>query len=60
MLVYDPTMSDQTADDISSFILSLSKNTSGIVLIVSRNKIQGIVNTCSLTNELSALEMFNS
>ena len=59
MLVYDPTMSDQTADDISSFILSSYKDASGVVLIVSHNKIQGIVNTCSLTNALSALEMFN-
>ena len=59
MLVYDPTMSDQTAGDISSFILSSYKDASGVVLIVSRNKIQGIVNTCSLTNALSALEMFN-
>ena len=59
MLVYDPTMSDQTADDISSFILSSYKDASGVVLIVSRNKIQGSVNTCSLTSELSALEMFN-
>ena len=59
MLVYDPTMSDQTADDISSFILSSYKDASGVVLIVSRNKIQGIVNTCSLTSELSALERFN-
>ena len=57
MLVYDPTMSDQTADDISSFILS--KHMSGVMLIVSCNKIQGIVNTYSLTNELSTLEMFN-
>ena len=59
MLVYDPTMSDQTADDISSFILSSYKDASGVVLIVNRNKIQGIVNTCSLTSKLSALEMFN-
>ena len=59
MLVYDPTMSDQTADEISRFILSSYKNTSGVVLIVNCNKIQGIVNTCLLTNELSALEMFN-
>ena len=59
MLVYDPTMSDQTADDISSFILSSYKDALGVMLIVSCNMIQGIVNTCSLTNELSALEMFN-
>ena len=59
MLVYNPTMSDQTADDISNFILSSYKDTSGVMLIVSRNKIQGIVNTCSLTSKLSALERFN-
>ena len=59
MLVYDPTMSDQTADDISSFILSSYKGASGVMLIVNCNKIQGIVNTCSLTSKLSALERFN-
>ena len=59
MLVYDPTMSDQTADDISNFILHSYKDVSGVMLIVNRNKIQGIINTCSLTNELSALEIFN-
>ena len=59
ILVYDPTMSDQTADNISSFILSSYKNTSGVMLIVSCSRIQGIVNTCSLTSKFSALEMFN-
>ena len=59
MLVYDPTMSDQTADDISSFILSSYKDASCIMLIVSSSKVQGIVNTCSLSNELSALEIYN-
>ena len=59
MLVYDPTMSDQTADDISSFILSSYKDASGVMLIVNCNKIQGIVNTCSLTSKLSAVERFN-
>ena len=59
MFVYDPTMSDQIADDISSLISHLNKGISGVMLIVSGNKIQGIVNTCTLSNELSALEMFN-
>ena len=59
MLVYDPTMSDQSADDISSFILSSYKDISGVMLIVSSSKLHGIVNTCSLSNELSALEIFN-
>ena len=59
MLVYDPTMSDQIADDISSLISSSHDDVSGIMLIVSTSKVQGIVNTCALSNELSALEMFN-
>ena len=59
MFVYDPTMFDQIADDISSLILSLNKDISGVMLIVSSSKVQGIVNTCSLSNELSTLEIFN-
>ena len=59
MLVYDPTMSDEIADDISSLISSSNKDISGVMLIVSSNKVEGIVNTCTLSNELSALELFN-
>ena len=59
MFVYDPTMSDQIADDVSSLITSSNKDISGVLLIVSSGKVQGIVNTCSLSNELSALEIFN-
>ena len=56
MFIYNPTMPDQMADDISSLIY---KDISGVLLIVSKSKIQGIVNTCTLSNELSALELFN-
>ena len=59
MLVYDSTMSDEIANDISSLITSSTKDISGLMLIVSSSKVQGIVNTCSLSNELSALELFN-
>ena len=59
MFVYDPTMCDQIADDISTSILSSDKDISGVMLIVSSSKVQGIVNTCLLSNELSALEIFN-
>ena len=59
MFVYDPTMSDETADDISSLITSSNKDISGVMLIVSNSKVQGIVNSYSLSNELSALEIFN-
>ena len=59
MLVYDPTMSDETADDISSSVTSSNKDISGVILIVSNSKVQGIVNTYSLSNELSTLEILN-
>ena len=59
MFVYDPTMSDEIADDISSLISSLYKDISGVMLIISSGKIQGFINTYTLSNELSALELFN-
>ena len=59
MFVYDPIMSDQIADDISSLITSSYKDKSGVMLIISSSKVQGIVNTSSLSNELSALEIYN-
>ena len=59
MFVYSPTMPDEIADDISNLILSSNKDISGVMLIVSSSKVQGMVNTCSLSNELSALEIFN-
>ena len=59
MLVYDPTMSDEIADDISSVISSSSKDISGVMLIVSSSKVQGIVNTSTPSNELSTVELFN-
>ena len=59
MFVYSPTMPDQIADDISSLILSSNKDISGVLLIVSSSKVQGYVNTYSLSNEMSTLEIFN-
>ena len=59
MFVYSPTMPDQIADDICNLILSSDKDISGVMLIVSSGKVQGIVNTCSMSNELSVLEIFN-
>ena len=59
MFVYDPTMSDQIGDEIINSILSSSEDISGVMLIVSSSKVQGVVNTSTLSNELSALELFN-
>ena len=59
MLVYDPTMSDGNGNFISSLILNQNKDMLGLVLIVTHSKIQGFINTCAFSNELSALELYN-
>ena len=59
MLVYDPTMSDENGDFISSLIFNQNKDKLGLVLIVTHSKIQGFINTCVFNNELSALELYN-
>ena len=56
MLIYDPTLSDESGDFISNLILGQNKDNSGVMLLVSANKIQGFINIC---NELSALELYN-
>ena len=59
MLVYDPTLSDDDGDYLSNVILSQNKDVSGLMLIVSDRKIQGFINTSSLCNKLSVLELYN-
>ena len=59
MLVYGPTLSDESCDYTSNLILGLNKEISGVMLIVSNSKIQGFINTCTLSDELSALELYN-
>ena len=59
MLVYDPTMTDEVSDGISRQILNHYKNVLGLMLIVSGSKTQGFINTCTLSNGLSALELCN-
>ena len=59
MFVYDPSMSDEIAGNISTSLSEVNEDISGVMLIVSSSKVQGIVNTCSLNNELSSLELFN-
>ena len=59
MLIYDSTMSDEIGDEISSLISSSYKDISGVMLVVSANKVQGIVNTSTLSSKLSAVELFN-
>ena len=57
LLIDNPRLSDQVADEIiSSMPNSIS---TGIILVVSKSKIQGVINTCSLNSELSNLEMLH-
>ena len=54
LVIDDPTLSDQVANEIIDMLPSNISN--GIILVVSNSKIQGIINTCSLS-ELSNLEI---
>ena len=58
LFVYNPELSDQDADEIFGLILS-SKMINGIMLIISNSKIQGIVNTFTICEQLTKLEIFN-
>ena len=58
MFVYNPELSDQDADEICGLILS-SEMTNGIMLIISNSKIQGTINTSSISERLTRLEIFN-
>ena len=55
LFVYNPELSDQDADEM---ILS-SKKINGIMLIISNSKIQGIINTSILREQLTRLEILN-
>ena len=59
MLVYDPTLSDENGDNISNLILGQKKDMSGVMLIVTSSKILGFINTCTLSDVLSASELYN-
>ena len=57
LVIDDRSLSDKGADEIISL---LPDNIfSGIILVVSRNKIQGVIKTHSLSSELSNLEMLH-
>ena len=54
LVIDDPILSDQVADEIIAILPNNISN--GIILVVSNSKIQGVINTCSLSSELSNLE----
>ena len=57
LFIYNPELSDQDADEICDSILSEKAN--GIMLIVSNSKIQGTINTSTINEKLTRLEIFN-
>ena len=57
LVIDDPTLYDQIAYEIIGILPNSISN--GIILVVSNSKIQGVINTCSLSSELSNLEMLN-
>ena len=57
LFVYNPELSDQDADEICDLISS--EMTNGIMLIISNSKIQGIINTSTISERLTRLEIFN-
>ena len=62
LFIYDDTLPEQILSELEAYVMYGSiKNMhiSDVFLIVSRHKIQGVINTCSLRNELSNLEILN-
>ena len=57
LFIYDSTLSDEVADGIGHQLLSISS--ASVLLVASRSKVLGILNTCSLSAELSNLEILN-
>ena len=58
LFIYDPELPDQDADEICSVILS-SRTTAQSLLIISKTKIQGIINTFNISGQLTKLEIAN-
>jgi len=57
LFVYNHVLSDQVADIIGRLISN--KMTYGVMLIISKSNIQGIINMVTLSNKLSKLEILN-
>ena len=57
LFVYNAELPDQDADEIYSMLSS--ELTNGIMLIISRSKIQGIIDTFNICEQLTKLEVLN-
>ena len=59
LFIYNLELPDQYADEICSLVLSSHKLPNGIILIISNSKIQGVINTSTISEQLTKLEIFN-
>ena len=59
LFIYNPELPDQDADEICSLIFSSHKRPNGIMLIISNSKVQGIINTSTISEQLTKLEILN-
>jgi len=59
LYIFNSNMPDELADDIIHLILSKYNSTASTMLVVSKSKIQGIINTNALSRELCDLEILN-
>ena len=59
LFIYNPELRDQDADEICSLISSRHKIPDGIMLIISNSKIQGVINTSTISEQLTKLEILN-
>ena len=58
LFIYDSTLSKDTFDVVCNLI-DYVRVALGICLIISKDNIQGTIDTCSLSNRLSVLEILN-
>ena len=57
LFIYNNALSDQDADEIGSIILNTIPN--GVILIIGKNTVQGLINTAALSNKLLKVEILN-
>ena len=59
LLVFDHTLSDTFANEITTTMSDRILNFNGIMLIISKSEVQGIIKTVALSNRLSKLTLLN-
>ena len=59
LFIYNPALSDEIVNTIDLLILNAKLNVHGVLLIISKNEVQGIIYTVTLSNQLSKLALLN-